>query len=450
MTPDTAKAACERAEQDFIARNPKSRAIYQQATESLPGGNTRTAVFYPPFPVSIARAEGARLYDADGHEFVDLLGEFTAGLYGHSPQPIIDTIHKTLQRGISYGSQHEDEGKLAALVKLRFPSMDLLRFTNSGTEANLMALAAATVHTGKKKVLVFDGAYHGGAFTFKNGQSSPINAPYPYLIAKYNDEASVSRLLSAPENAGNVAAILVEPMIGSGGAIPAHRTFLHFLRKAATDAGALLIFDEVMTSRMHSGGGIQSQLPPELRPDLTALGKYLGGGMSFGAFGGKRAIMEMFDPRKPTALAHAGTFNNNVLTMAAGRCGLEQIFTPERAQELQATGERLLASLREASGNTLMKITGYGSILCFHFTRTAYEDIREPGDVYDHDKDLGALFHLWLLERGFYIARRGFFALSLVLTQEDLEAFVQAVREFVRIHAAHLGLERTNGVTNGH
>lgn len=137
MVQGTIEEAYKRAERSFVDRNPKSKAIYERATESLPGGNTRTSIFYQPFPVSISRAEGARLYDADGHEYVDLLGEFTAGLYGHSEPKIIQAISEALQRGLSFGSQHEDEGKLAELVKGRFPSMDLLRFTNSGTEANL-------------------------------------------------------------------------------------------------------------------------------------------------------------------------------------------------------------------------------------------------------------------------------------------------------------------------
>lgn len=400
MVQQTAQEEYDRAEQLFISRNPRSKTIYDKATQSLPGGNTRTSIFYHPFPVSISRAEGARLYDADGHEYVDLLGEFTAGLYGHSEPIIIDAISKALQRGLSFGSQHEDEGKLAALVKGRFPSMELLRFTNSGTEANLMALAAATNYTGKKKVMVFAEAYHGGAFIFKGGKSSPINAPYEYVIAKYNDISSVQRLLQAPENAGNIAAIIIEPMIGSGGAIPADHEFLEGLRSVTNDSNALLIFDEVMTSRMHWGGGIQSELPPESRPDLTTLGKYMGGGMSFGAFGGKKAIMEMFDPRKPGSVAHAGTFNNNVLTMSAGRAGLEQIFTPKRAAELHALGESFRTSLNHVARGTLMKVTGYGSILCFHFSRTSIDHIKALQDLRDEDKTLGDLFHLFLLEKG--------------------------------------------------
>lgn len=219
--------------------------------------------------------------------------------------------------------------------------------------------------------------------------------------------------------------------MGSGGAIPAQTVFLKGLREVASEAGAVLVFDEVMTSRMHRGGGIQSQLPLALRPDLTTLGKYLGGGMSFGAFGGKREIMALFDPRTKGGLAHAGTFNNNVLTMAAGRAGLERVFTSERAEQLHERGEELRRRLQDVSRGTLLKITGYGSIMCFHFTRTAASDVQSKDDLEDDDPTLAGVLHLFLLERGFYIARRGFIALSLALNGRDLDALVQAVATFV-------------------
>lgn len=416
------------AEKGYIARNPESEELFLKATESLPGGNTRTVLFYHPFPVSIVRAEGARLYDADGHVYIDLLGEYTAGLYGHSEPTIINAITETAKRGLSYGSHHGDEGKLASLIKERFPSIDLLRFTNSGTEATLMALAAAKVYTGKNKILVFEGGYHGGAFSFKHG-SSPVNAPHEYLIAEYNDIGSVRAVLGDPSVANDLAAIVIEPMMGSGGAFLGEEAFLLALRDIANETAAVLIFDEVMTSRLYSGGGIQSQLPADMRPDMTTLGKYIGGGMSFGAFGGKREIMSLFDPRREGHLAHAGTFNNNVLTMAAGRAGLENVFTAKRAEQLHARGEALLQRLQKLGEGTTMKVSGCGSIMCFHFTATPAEKMKQPPP--DEDHPLGDLLHLFLMEKGYYIARRGFVALSLALTDADLDGFVTTVEEFL-------------------
>lgn len=416
----------------------------------ISGGNTRSVLFYTPFPLSITSASHSTLHSADGASYTDLLGEYTAGLYGHSDPTITSTIISTVQKGLNFGSHHEDEGRLASLVKARFPSMDLLRFTNSGTEANLMALAAAKIATGgRKKVLVFANGYHGGTFLFSGGASSVINVPYEYLIATYNDLDSVYRLLREEGNVGDVAAIIVEPMMGSGGCIPADGAFLMGLRKAADESGAVLIYDEVMTSRMFRGGGMQSQLPVEMRPDMTTLGKYIGGGMSFGsfnvshtfiwlvlmccvgAFGGKRSIMEIFDPRRPDSIKHAGTFNNNVLTMAAGRAGLEQVFTPDRAEQLHASGDKLRTRLQEIGRGTLMKVTGVGSLMCFHFVRNPVEQIKCHHDIADSDPTLAGLLHLFLLERDFHIARRGFLALSLALSEADLDGFAKAVQDFV-------------------
>ncbi|KAK4618352.1 Beta-phenylalanine transaminase [Fulvia fulva] len=313
--------------------------------------------------------------------------------------------------------------------------MELMRLTNSGTEATMMALAVSKVCTRRSKILVFAGAYHGGALSFagSGGKGSEVNvgAPHEYLIATYNDLGSVRALLRRPEDRSDVAAIIVEPMMGSGGAIPASEEFLRGLREVANEVGAVLIFDEIMTSRMHRGGGIQSQLPMAMRPDLTTLGKYLGGGMSFGAFGGKKSIMDLFDPRRPDALAHAGTFNNNVLTMAAGRAGLEQVFTPERAAQLHEKGDVLRKRLQDVGQGTLLKVTGYGSIMCFHFISTPAEDIKSHKDLADADSTPAGLLHLFLLKRGYYIARRGFVALSLALSDADFDGFVQAVADFV-------------------
>lgn len=377
------------------------------------------------------------MYDKDGHEYTDILGEYTAGLYGHSDPRIMSALADALSRGVSFGSHHEDEHKLAQLIKARF-KFDLMRFTNSGTEATLMSLAVSKYYTGKKKVMVFGGSYHGAAFIFAGNRVNPVNAPHEYIIAKYNDLSSVQKLLNAPENKDNVAAIIVEGIIGAAGAIPADQSFLLGLRKEATKAKAVFIIDEVMTSRLYQGGGVQSQLPDDMRPDLTTLGKYIGGGMSFGAFGGKREIMELFDPRRPDHLQHAGTFNNNVLTMAAGRVGLEQIFTPERAGQLHARGEKLRKSLQEASRGTLMKVTGLGSLMCFHFIDTPVEQIKSPDDTANEDKVLAAMFHLFLLQKGYYISRRGYITLSLALGEPELTGFHDAVVDFLTTYKSLL------------
>src|SRR5579862_7024355 len=204
-------AALREAEEHYAARNPKSLALYDKACEALPGGNTRSAIYAEPFPLTMVKGEGAHLWDADGHEYADFLSEFTAGLYGHSHPAIRKAIDEALDGGINFGAHGLAEAKFAAAIRDRFPSIELVRFTNSGTEANLMAVSAAIGITGKKKILVFHGGYHGGVFYFR-GKGSPINAPFEFLVGDYNDSAG-ARALVAPHG-GNLAAILVEPMLG--------------------------------------------------------------------------------------------------------------------------------------------------------------------------------------------------------------------------------------------
>jgi len=337
-------------------------------------------------------------------------------------------IEEALDAGINLGAHNEFEAAFAEAVQARFPSMEKLRFTNSGTEANLMAVVTARAITGRDKVLVFEGAYHGGVFYFRKGGSA-VNAPFEFVLARYNDEAHVRDVVAT--HGKELAAIVVEPMMGSGGCIPAERGFLATLRELASETGAVLIFDEVMTSRLGPGG---LQEVHGIKPDLTTLGKYIGGGMSFGAFGGRAALMERFDPRRADSFPHAGTFNNNSLTMRAGHAGLTRIYTPERARALNAFGDGLRERLnRIASSRGLaMQFTGLGSMIGVHMTATP---IRSPADAAKGNAKLGDLFFFDLLERGIWLARRGMMTLSIALTEADGETLVAAVEEFAATRA---------------
>jgi len=417
---DTALAAAREA---YVAANPKSLARYVEATAAMPGGNTRTSLFYAPFPVAIARAEGCRMWDMDGHEYVDFLGEYTAGIYGHSHPVIRKAVDAALNAGISMGAHNTLEAKFARAICDRF-GFERVRLTNSGTEANLMALVTARAVSGRPKVLVMNGGYHGAVFTFAGG-GSPINAPFEFVLGSYNDIAVTKAVIA--DHGEQIAAILIEPMMGSTGCIPADRDFLQMLREEATRIGAWLIFDEVMTSRL-SPGGLQAK--HGIKPDLTSLGKYIGGGMSFGAFGGRADILDRYDPRRADALPHAGTFNNNVLTMSAGHAGLTEIYTPEAALALNARGDALrekLNALCKATG-AKMQFTGIGSMISVHFTRAP---VRNPADAGAADQKLKELFFFDMLEKGIWIARRGFFALCLPLGDAEYEKLVLAVQEFL-------------------
>ena len=424
-------AALADAKAAFVAANPESRARFAAAARVMPGGNTRTVLFYEPFPLCIARGEDARLWDVDGHAYLDFLGEFTAGIFGHSNPHIRAAIDAALDAGINLSGHNTLEAELAQIVCARFPSIEQVRFTNSGTEANLLALAAAIVHTGRTKVLVFEGAYHGGVLSFGAGPA-PVNVPHDWVMAPYNDRARAESLVAA--HADSLAAILIEPMLGAGGCIPADPAFLAGLRAAATRHGIVLIFDEVMTSRL-APGGRQGELG--IAPDLTTLGKYIGGGSSFGAFGGRADIMRRFDPREPGALAHAGTFNNNVISMAAGIAGMAKVLTPEAIRAVNARGDRLRDGLNAMFRRRGAKLsaTGLGSIVGLHGTD---RPIRTTADLAASDPAIKDLVFFDLVARGFYIARRGFMALSLPLTDADCDALVAALDDIVASRGALL------------
>ena len=413
----------------YAAANPLSQASFERSTNYLPGADTRTVNHYDPFPVTIVRGEGSRLHDLDGHVYVDFLNDYTAGLYGHSNPAIRAAIVEAAGRGLTLGAPSPNQQEFAELICRRFPSVDRLRFTNSGTEANLMAVSLARAVTCREGVLVFDGAYHGGPLNF-TGPDRRLNVPFPWTVADYNDAESARSVIA--ERATELACVLVEPMLAGGGCIPGTRVFLKALADATRRAGVLLIFDEVQTSRL-APGGLQGAL--DIHADLTTFGKYLGGGASFGAFGGRADLMDRFDPRREHHLSHPGTHNNNSLTMAAGLTGLRDVFTPAAVRRLTVRGDALRAALNgvAAARDAPVQVTGRGSIMTVHFQR---KPIRRRADVAHTPMAARDLFQLEMLLAGFYVARRGFVTVSLAHDDEDCDALVAEFDAFLGRHAA--------------
>lgn len=413
-------AALEAVKEAYVTSAPTSMARYVEAATVMPGGNTRTVLHYAPFPLAMVRAEGCRMWDADGREFIDFLGEYTAGLYGHSHPVIRAALNAALDNGISFGASNMTEAKFAQAVCERF-GLQRVRFTNSGTEANLLAMSVARIFTRRKKILVFHGGYHGAVFGFAGG-GSPINVPFEYVVAPYNDIDRTRTLITE-----ELAAVILEPMIGSGGCIPASPEFLAMLRSETARVGALLILDEVMTSRL-APGGLQSV--HGIQPDLTTLGKYIGGGMSFGAFGGRAEIMDLFDPRRADALPHAGTFNNNILTMTAGLTGLTQVYTPEAAASLNARGDALRNRLNALclAADAPLQFTGRGSMLAVHTLRGP---VTSPEIAAKADPKLKELFFFDMLAQGIWLARRGMMTVSLPIGDTECDTLAAAVQEFL-------------------
>ncbi|GGE46909.1 glutamate-1-semialdehyde 2,1-aminomutase [Primorskyibacter flagellatus] len=421
------ETALRDAIQRFTEKNPKSLAQHRTASAVLPGGNTRTVLYHEPFPMALSGGEGCYVTSLDGVRYLDGLGEYTAGLFGHSDPVIRAAIDTALDGGLVLGGHTRPEAGLAALLCDRFPAMDLVRFTNSGTEANLLAVGLARTLTGRSKVMVTSGGYHGSMMLF--AAPNPLNVPFPYVFMTYNDLDSAKA--TAAEAGDDLACILVEPMMGSGGCIAGDPDFLRGLRDLADRTGALLIFDEVMTSRLSPGG---LQLTHGITPDLMTIGKYIGGGLTFGGFGGRGDLMRRFDPAAPDALLHAGTFNNNTLTMSAGLAAMSQVYTPDVIAAHNARGDRLRDRLNAicSDAGAAFQFTGIGSMMTAHPTAAP---IRTYSDTLSADPRLRALFFFDMVDSGVWLARRGMINLSLPMGDAEHDRIAEAVESFVTLRA---------------
>jgi glutamate-1-semialdehyde 2,1-aminomutase len=405
---------------DTADRNPESRAQHERARAVLPGGTTRTILHHAPFPLTFVSGDSGTLTDADGHTYVDLVGDYTAGLLGHSEKRVHAAVADALANNTSVGGVHPAEIRFAELVCNRF-GHQRVRFTNSGTEANLMAITLSRVVTGRSMIMVMHGGYHGGVFFYSNG-NAPWNAPFPTVVAPYNDLAACEELID--EYALDLAAVIVEPMLGSG-CVPSDPRFLSGLANAAQQSGAIFITDEVMTSR-HGPRGLADLMG--VRPDIATFGKYFAGGFSFGAFAGRADLLDHFDATKPDAIPHAGTFNNNVATMSAGCVVLSELFTSDTAITLTARGEDLRARIDDVlhQHKLPLTITGFGSMNAVH----ALERRPQNGaDLLERDPALQEALFLTLLKRGVYTAPRGSINLGLAVTEFDLDHYLYALDE---------------------
>jgi glutamate-1-semialdehyde 2,1-aminomutase len=425
------ESAVAEAEQRYVAANPGSARLNQTARATMPGGNTRTTLHYGPFPLAIRSAAGAKVTDVDGHTYVDFINEHTAGVFGHSEPVIQAALKRAIDDGITLGAPNLYEHELAAAIIARFPSMARLRFCNSGTEANLLALVTARAVTAKPDVLIFGGAYHGSLLYYSHG-ASPLNAPIPVIESVYNDtERAVGDIA---RNASTLAAVILEPMQGGAGAIPGKPDFLKAVREACTRHGVLLVFDEVMTSRL-ALGGLQGK--HGITPDLTTLGKYVGGGMTIGAFGGRGDIMDRFDPSRPDAFPHGGTFNNNVLAMAAGLAGFTKVLTPAAVERMNGLGDSLRdrANALAAKHGLPVQTTGTGSIFAIHFHKGPIRNAQDlDAGEQGRERDIAALkklYQLDMFERGLYVTRRILGNLSLVSSDADVDLLIDALDEFL-------------------
>ncbi len=394
--------------QTYLARTAASAEAHAQAKKLMPGGTSRQAGYWAPYPLTIGHGKGVNLWDLDGHRYLDLINNYTSMVHGHAYPPIVEAVCESIGHGTAWSAGNEAQCRLAAQLVDRVPAVEQVRFTNSGTEAGALAATIARVVTGRSKILMARYGYHGSLPEFETG-SSGHEGPVTYL-AGFDDLADFETVLDA--HGDEIAAVFLEPVLGSGGVRPASAAFLQGVKKAAQKTGALFVLDEVLSFRFATGG---CQAGIGLEPDLTMFGKLIGGGFPVGAVGGPRDLLRIFDPAD-LKIFHTGTFNANPITMTAGEISVREL----TARRISAMGELCnalkdgLARAAEKCGLPL-SINHYGSCLNLYFS----ESVPESSIVRKDQETIGK-FHLAALNHGLFLAPRGMVAVSTVTTREHV------------------------------
>jgi glutamate-1-semialdehyde 2,1-aminomutase len=400
---------------DYRARTPRSAELFERASRSLPGGSSRTTVFFPPYAPYIASGEGIRIRDVDGNVYRDFLGNYTSLILGHAHPAVVAAVEAQVRLGSAFGAPTVVEIELAEEIRRRLPSVELLRYTNSGTEATMFALRAARAFTGRSLMARFERHYHGTHDIAMAGTPGvPAAIDDVMVTLAWGDAEGVERALHGRE--GELAAIIIEPVQGSGGIRAAEPEFLAFLRRYCDRVGALLIFDEIIAFRIGPNG---AQGVFGVRPDLTTLGKIIGGGYPLAAFGGRADVMGIFDARRSGALTHGGTFNGSPVAAAAGLATLREM-TPARYDRLAALGDRLRRRVTGglASAGIEARIEVIASL--FQIWSGPAESAVATGHGAASELFLGMLLE------GFYLAPRGMGAVAVPATEADIDELAAA------------------------
>lgn len=426
---------------EYTARTARSRVLHDEAVAVMPGGNSRTTTFFDPYAFYFQRGQGAHIWDVDGTERVDFNGNYTSLILGHANPDVVKAVQAAAENGLSFPGPTEHEVRLAEAITRRVPSVESLRFANSGTEATMNAVRLARAFTGRPKLAKFEGAFHGThdwvmvsvtpdpktAGNRRRPKPVAWSAGLPPAVLKHtvvlpwNDPEACEEILD--KEGGQVAAVIVDPYLCNAGLVPPAEGFLERLRAVTERHGILLIFDEVISFRT-AWGGAQERLG--IRPDLTTFGKIIGGGLPVGAFGGRRDVMDFYDPRRGgPRISQGGTFNANPVTMAAGLATLNAL-TPEAYARLDAQGERLRGGISRLLANTRRKgqVTGVGSLFWLHWTTERLTDYRSTRP---RDAEMPLRVFLGLLNEGILLTQRGLGACSLAMLDEDVDRFVNAL-----------------------
>ena len=437
------------AEHPLITRyrefSPVSGETFTRAQAVFPGGDTRASAHYAPYPLIMERGKGARLTDIDGHEILDFMNNFTSLIHGHAYDPTVRAVQEQVAKGSAYAAPNEEQIALGELIVERVPSIEQMRFTSSGTEGTLMALRCARAATGRQKIMKMEGGYHGSyelaevslaPLPDTQGDlaapaSNAIDASFPdsvladTVVCPFNEPELATALIE--RHAADLAAVIVEPVMGSMGMIPAKTEFLQALRDATSKHGIVLIFDEVITLRLSAGG---AQALHGVIPDLTCMGKIIGGGLPVGGVGGKRELMQLFSPEQANPVMHASTFSGNALTMAAGWAAMRDYDAVE-AERIGRLGQRLRDGFNQAFSQAGIRgqALGQGSLSNVLFTTDEVNGPRDSIASMFAGGHITQLLHLGMLRRGVLSATRLMYCTSTAMGEAEVDQAVTAMHE---------------------
>jgi glutamate-1-semialdehyde 2,1-aminomutase len=440
--PEPVAMAAVASEAPTEYTNVKSNAIFEEAKTLMPGGVSSPVRAFKSVggnPVVFDRVKGAYSWDVDGNKYIDYVGTWGPAICGHANDEVLASINETMQKGCSFGAPCELENVLAKAVIDAVPSVEMVRFTNSGTEACMGMLRLVRAYTKREAVIKFEGCYHGHADSFlvqagsgvatlglPDSPGVPASATKDTLCAQYNDLESVEALLKSTD----VAAVILEPVVGNSGFIPPTKEFLVGLRELTTKYGALLVFDEVMTGFRIAYGCAQAHFG--VTPDVTTMGKVIGGGLPVGAYGGRKDIMEMVAPAGP--MYQAGTLSGNPLAMAAGIKTLEILKREGSYEHLEKITNRLINGILDAGREAGHAVCGgnISGMYGFFFTEGPVNNFQ---DATKADAEKFSKWHRMMLERGVYLAPSMYEAgfTSLAHTEEDIDKTIEIAREVMKL-----------------
>lgn len=424
----------------YETQTAKSKAMNLEASKYLPGGTSRAAAYFEPYPFFAERANGHYIYDLDGNKFLDFMLNATTHILGHNNATIAKAVEAQVKKGLSYGVPTKAQIKLSKMICERVKSVDKIRFTNSGTEATLNAIRAARAFTGRHKIAKVEGGYHGtheyvsvsvshetpqgentGFVGVPEWPGQPPSVLQDVLVFPYNNISAIEDLVT--EHGNELACIILEPVFSNIGYVPATKDFMIRLRNITRKAGIILIFDEVQSFRL-SQGGAQEIL--EVSPDLTTFGKIIGGGMPVGAWGGRSDLMELFNPLSGPVIEHSGTFNANPITMVAGVATLNQL-TMDKYSTMNERGARVRNELQTVFDelDVPAQVTGVGSLFGMHFCNHEIVDYKTMKLA---DQRMKKAMFKGMLDQGILLFGKCTGALSVVTGEREIEHLVNSVR----------------------